>query len=317
MFHSMNYVYEVYKERSFSKAAANLYISQPALSATVKKVEELIGSPLFDRSVNPIQLTDCGREYIKSVEKIMDIENDFEHYVGNLKDLKTGNIAIGGSNLFASYILPPVIAAFATKYPQVKVHLIEANTPELLAKLANNTLDFVIDNSIFPESIYHANVLHKERLLLAVPKSYESNTGLEKYQLTRDDIINKKHVEENTPIVPLHMFHKDSFIFLRSGNDTRSRAERICNIHNFTPNVVLKLDQQATAYNVCCYGIGATFVSDNLVRNITNEDTCYYYKVANMDAGRNVCLYHKETKYVTRAMEEFLRIAIDSFNDGY
>ena len=60
MFNSMNYVYEVYKERSFSKAAANLYISQPSLSATVKKVEERIGAPIFDRSVSPIQLTESG-----------------------------------------------------------------------------------------------------------------------------------------------------------------------------------------------------------------------------------------------------------------
>ena len=67
MFNSMNYVYEVYKERSFSKAAANLYISQPSLSATVKKVEERIGSPIFDRSVSPIQLTECGQHYIKAV----------------------------------------------------------------------------------------------------------------------------------------------------------------------------------------------------------------------------------------------------------
>ena len=75
MFNSMNYVYEVYKERSFSKAAANLYISQPSLSAAVKKVEEKIGAPIFDRSVSPIKLTECGRHYIKAVEEIMDIQN--------------------------------------------------------------------------------------------------------------------------------------------------------------------------------------------------------------------------------------------------
>ena len=62
----MNYVYEVYKERSFSKAAENLYISQPALSAMIKKVENKVGMPLFDRSTNPIQLTDCGKRYIKN-----------------------------------------------------------------------------------------------------------------------------------------------------------------------------------------------------------------------------------------------------------
>ena len=60
MFRHMNYVYEVYREGSFSKAAAKLYISQPALSATVKKVETEIGMPLFDRGHSPIRLTECG-----------------------------------------------------------------------------------------------------------------------------------------------------------------------------------------------------------------------------------------------------------------
>ena len=154
MFNSMNYVYEVYKERSFSKAAANLYISQPSLSATVKKVEERIGAPIFDRSVSPIQLTECGRHYIKAVEEIMDTQSRFENYLNDLNELKTGQIAIGGSNLFASYILPPVITRFTQKYPLVKVHLVEANTPQLVDQLFRGTLDMVIDNSSFPEKRY-------------------------------------------------------------------------------------------------------------------------------------------------------------------
>ena len=58
MFVWKKYVYEVYKERSFTKAAQNLYISQPSLSARIKKIEEIIGEPLFDRSTTPLQLTE-------------------------------------------------------------------------------------------------------------------------------------------------------------------------------------------------------------------------------------------------------------------
>ena len=69
-FANMEYVYEVYKEGSFSRAAANLYISQPALSATVKKIEKKIGMPLFDRSTVPIQLTECGRRSLSVMSGI-------------------------------------------------------------------------------------------------------------------------------------------------------------------------------------------------------------------------------------------------------
>ena len=60
MFQGMEYVYEVYLEKSFSKAAEKLFISQPSLSANVKRVEHHIGYPIFDRSTKPLSLTECG-----------------------------------------------------------------------------------------------------------------------------------------------------------------------------------------------------------------------------------------------------------------
>ena len=69
MFQGMEYIYEVYKEKSFSKAAAALFISQPSLSANVKRVENRIGYPIFDRSTKPLQLTEVGKHYIRLLKK--------------------------------------------------------------------------------------------------------------------------------------------------------------------------------------------------------------------------------------------------------
>ncbi len=104
MFQGMDYVYEVYKERSFSKAAKNLFISQPSLSAAVKKAEQKIGFPIFDRSSSPIRLTELGKEYIRSIEIIMDVENGFRNYVQDTQDMQTGCVSIGGTNFYASYV---------------------------------------------------------------------------------------------------------------------------------------------------------------------------------------------------------------------
>ena len=76
MLKNRDYVYAVYLNKSFSKAAQQLYISQPALSAAIKKVEEEIQLPLFDRSSSPIQLIPAGEYYIESIEKIMEIEKE-------------------------------------------------------------------------------------------------------------------------------------------------------------------------------------------------------------------------------------------------
>ena len=113
MFQGMEYIYEVYKEKSFSKAAAALFISQPSLSANVKRVENRIGYPIFDRSTKPLQLTEVGKHYIQAVEKVMDIENNLENFILDLGNLKTGTLNVGGSNFFSSWILPPLIADFS------------------------------------------------------------------------------------------------------------------------------------------------------------------------------------------------------------
>ena len=78
LYNGMEYIYTVYKERSFTKAAKKLFISQPSLSASVKHIEEKVGYPIFDRGTKPISLTECGRKYIESVEKIMAVEDEFE-----------------------------------------------------------------------------------------------------------------------------------------------------------------------------------------------------------------------------------------------
>lgn len=96
MFQGMEYVYEVYKEKSFSKAAASLFISQPSLSTNVRRVENRIGYPIFDRSTKPLSLTECGRQYIQCVERIMNIERDFSDFINDWGDLKTGNLILGG-----------------------------------------------------------------------------------------------------------------------------------------------------------------------------------------------------------------------------
>ena len=111
-FQGMEYVYEVYKEKSFSKAARNLFISQPSLSANVKRIEKRIGYPIFDRSTTPIRLTECGERYIRAVEEMRAVENSFYNYITDYGGLKTGSLKLGGSSLYSSYVLPKLISRF-------------------------------------------------------------------------------------------------------------------------------------------------------------------------------------------------------------
>lgn len=308
MFEGMRYVYEVYKEMSFSKAAGNLFISQPSLSAAVKKTENRIGFPIFDRSTTPIQLTQLGREYIRSTERILDIEKSFERYVNDLQDLKTGTISIGGTNMFASFILPPLLSAFTERYPLIEVNLVEDSTTELEDRLFAGNLDLVIDNTVMDESVYEKIFFCEEHLLLTVPKKYESNDAAGNYALTFEDIESGRHLDHDFPAVNLNLFKNDPFLFLKSGNDTRTRADRICHNNKFVPRIKLKLEQQITAYHLSSYGMGISFTGDLLIKHTKGNDALVYYKLDHSAAARAVNFYYKRNRYLSRAVSEFLRL---------
>ncbi|WP_454970723.1 LysR family transcriptional regulator [Dorea sp.] len=308
MFTWKKYVYEVYKERSFTKAAQNLYISQPSLSARIKKIEEMIGEPLFDRSTTPLQLTEVGKVYIEAAEEITQIEQRVENYINDLAGLKTGNLAVGASTLFAAYVVPSLITQFNQKFPDVHIQLIEGNTAELEEMLGSNALDFVIDNYHYDSILYNKELYCEENILLAVPKHFAVNEELGMYQLSYKNIKNKNYLSRKYPAVPLERFADLPFIMLTQGNDTRTRGDRLCRNVGFKPNIVLEFNQQSTAYMASSTQLGATFISDILVSQLPTFENLVYYKLDGEEAKRKVFFYYKTHKYKTRVMEEFIRM---------
>lgn len=308
MFVWKKYVYEVYKERSFTKAAQNLYISQPSLSARIKKIEEIIGEPLFDRSTTPLQLTEVGKVYIEAAEEITQIEQRVENYINDLAGLKTGNLAVGASTLFAAYVVPSLITQFNQKFPDVHIQLIEGNTAELEEMLGSNALDFVIDNYHYDSILYNKELYCEENILLAVPKHFAVNEELGMYQLSYKNIKNKNYLNQKYPSAPLGRFADLPFIMLTQGNDTRTRGDRLCRNVGFKPNIVLEFNQQSTAYMASSTQLGATFISDILVSQLPTFENLVYYKLDGEEAKRKVFFYYKTHKYKTRVMEEFIRM---------
>ena len=310
MFSGMHYVYEVYKTKSFSKAAKNLYISQPALSAMIKKIEGKVGAPLFDRCTNPVQLTEYGKRYIKIAEKIMDLEDEFAYYTDNLDELKTGHLSIGSASFFVSYILPGYISTFSSAYPNVKINLFESDSYKLEQKAASGELDLVIDNYQVDPKQYKTHTLTEEHLLLAVPASFHANRSATRYQLSWEDVKNKVHLNPTRPGISLKKFANEPMLTLRQPNDTRKRMEAIYQNAGVKFSPILKLDQLLTMYHMIEYGLGLSFVSDTLIKCLPYNPNVIYYKLEDPNTVRYVTLYYKNSKYLTRSMQEFIKIVL-------
>ncbi len=309
MFYGMRYIYTIYQEKSFSKAAAKLYISQPSLSAAVKKAEQQLGFPIFDRSTVPLRLTELGQAYIRSIEVIMDVETEFRNFVNDVNEIKEGSFSIGGTNLFVSYVLPPLLSRFMEKYPNIRVNLIESTSAELTEMLNRGELDLLMDNLYLDDQIFEKTHICSEHLLLSVPKKYAINSQLTACALTAQDIQAGLHLADSVPLVPLEAFKDIPFLMQKPGNDTRVRAEQLCSGSHFNPKIRLELDQQITAYNLSCAGLGICFSGDVLIKHVPINADLVYYKLSNQEALRSVSLYAKRNRYLPRAAREFLAMA--------
>lgn len=310
MFDGKEYVYAVYEEKSFSKAAQKLYITQPALSTAIKKVEKKIGSPIFDRSTSPIGLTPGGEVYIEAIEKLFALEQNTLNQLNNLNGLLAGKLAIGGTIFFTSFILPAQLAKFAQKYPQIKIELVEGTTTQLTEKLISEEVDLIIDNSEMDDKNYEKFYYGTERIILAVPREFEINEELSQYRLTREEIAAHRHSSDEVPALPLNLLKNTPFIFVKEENSIYKRGVKMCGRQNFTPNIILKPDQVVTAFNMAGKGVGATFLPDGLVENVPYDAPLCYYKMDEDLSVRRVYFYKKRNKYLTKAMEEFIRVAV-------
>lgn len=316
MFQNMDYIYEVYKEKSFSRAAKNLYLSQSSLSLTVKSAEKRIGMEIFDRSQNPIRLTEFGEHYIRAVEEIRGIESRLENYIYDTNHLKMGSISIGAGNFFATYLVPPAVSAFREKYPNIQMKLIEGRTLDLAEELNKGNIDALLTNGSLDSSAFASRILFKEHMVLAVPRRFFKVPPSAASLLTGEILMDDRLFEER-PGACLDNFLEVPFISLRPGNDSRIRWERLFASAHKKPKVLLELDQSSTAFSMAVSGIGACMVGDTIAKYRGISDSIWLYKLEGPEAERNVVAYTKEKEYISRAMEEFIRILACGRNDIY
>ena len=310
MFREMRYVYEVYRQRSFSKAAEALFIAQPSLSQMIRKAEARTGGPLFDRSTVPVTLTALGRAYIEAAEEIMQVEERFGRYMSDAENCLTGSLTLGGTTLFTSYVLPPLISAFSSRYPGVEIRLYEQHTHVLKQELQDGVLDLAVDNGQLDSNLYERFLYQQEQVILAVPRQFAVNDGCRPYQMTAADLREKG--ELSAPPLPLAKMADVPFLFLKEGNDTRIRADRLCAQAGFTPKIRLQLDQQLAVYNLAAYGMGAAFISDTLVKSAVPDDRLVFYRCDPETASRSIWFFHKRNRFVTAPMAAFLKMITEA-----
>lgn len=306
MFTLKSYVLEVYQTGSFSRAAENLYISQPSLSASIRRLEKLIGEPLFDRSTHPVRLTPCGEAYLQAAQAIVTAEENFSAFLEAYHTCRTGELVLGGSNMNISFTLPNLLKRFHGEYPQIHVRVEEGNINELKKMLLEGKVDILVDSGEGDEELFAAYDYVPENLLLAIPSNFSCNKTMKEYAMCREDILRGNHLSLEQPVLPLKMVKDVPFVFPTEETDTYKRSMQLCKKAGFTPNIVLSFHQQATVFHTNNAGMGAAFVSDMLIKNAFPRPDMCYYKVGGSESFRHIRFFTKKERRMTPAMQAFL-----------
>lgn len=196
---------EVVKYGNISKASEQMYITQSAVTQSIKKLEEALGGVLFFRKNNGVELTEEGKNLYNYIKNSIEVMNNANNLFSNYINLEKGSIRIGGGNsIINSLILEPLIS-FMKDYPNINITINNGLTSSLMQKLANGELDIVVLNLPYLNK-YNSNIeitsLKKEQYVFFASKSY----------LKKNPIKNFSDINEHKLILPKKSSSKRSIL---------------------------------------------------------------------------------------------------------
>ncbi len=159
--------FKVAENLSFSKAAKELFISQPAVTKHIKELESRLNTALFHRKGNKIYLTKSGKLVYNYLKRIKHLYRELEFEIGFLNDTFKGVLKIGASSTISQYLIPKVIAAFHKRYPKIELFLFNGNSFEMEQKLLDNEIDIaLVENESIHPNIKYTDFLDDEIIIV-------------------------------------------------------------------------------------------------------------------------------------------------------
>jgi len=185
----------VASERSFSRAAMKLHRTQPAVSQAVRRLEDSVGERLFDRATKDATLTDAGRLLRDYAERLLQLTEEAETAVKDLRDLRRGRVLIGANEASVHAVLP-LIARFRQVHPLVHVEVRRIRARQLGAEVAQGSLDFGVLTFQPSEPRLGSIVLGHDELVMLV---HPSNTLASQSEVTLSECARQTVIAHNDP----------------------------------------------------------------------------------------------------------------------
>ena len=281
----IQYFLAVAQHHSFTRAAAALHVSQPALSQQVRQLEESLGAQLFDRSGRTTRLTDAGEVYLRYAKRASQELQEAKRAIHDVGDLSRGSLRVAVTPTFTSYLVGPLVEAFHSRYPNITLNLREIAQERMEALLLEDALDVGI---AFDEP--HAQDIDTCPLLVE----------------TLALVVGSQHPLASASSIGPQALNDESMILLSAEFATREQIERYCRQHGIRPQVKM----EANAIGAVIEVVRRTTLSTLLPANIVlAHDDLAAIALDPLRLQRTAVLMQRKGAYRTAAAQAFIELA--------
>jgi LysR family hydrogen peroxide-inducible transcriptional activator len=268
---------------SFTRAAQHEHLAQPSLSQQVRKLEDELGTKLFDRLGRTVRLTQFGEVFLPRAEAILRQVSDAKLQIQELTGAERGRLVIGAIPTIAPYLLPAHLASFACKFPRVQVSVVEDLTNELLNRIQDGTVDLALLALPVPAATCLCQELFRERLYLVLPQDHRLASQREAY---------------------LKQIANDPFLLLKEGHCFRQNTLSACGRARLQPNVVFESGQFTTILAMVAAGNGVSIVPEMAIER---REHCRFVPPADENAFRRIGIVQLKQHFRSRVHCAFLK----------
>ncbi len=264
------YVYEIYKAGSLTKASENLHITQSALSTFLASLEKTLGTKLFTRTNRNLIPTEAGMLYINAAKRMLALKDQFYIDLNLLNEDMSGNIHIGMQRIRSTVLSVRLTSYFAEKYPNISLQVSATKLITLYKMLKDDELDMIMSYYI-PEllssSDYVFYEIMKDPTIIVTGKDLHNRSDEATLQIQPISSM-------NTPD-----FTSIPFILLPQGHTMRYQADKIFQYYNFKPHKVIENGSLFTSLQLCSINYGAMLIMKSYLQEIPVKSGFNYYSI--------------------------------------
>ena len=284
------YMLTVLQEGSITAAAKKLYISQPSLSQMIKLVENNLGTPLFNRSADPIALTYAGEKYIEAAKQILTINNNLQKEIDEINHEDHGTIKLGIPVQRAMQVLPYILPKFKKHYPHVEIEVQEHGSATTEALVLGGDVDFACLTT-YPkyEELEYILVENEEPVLLTSRNS---------------DIA--KRIPSGT-MIDIEEARNETFVNIKTGHSVRTLQDRLFVQKDIQPKVLLETMSIEVAKRTAIACDAVMICPLNYIEMSPELlPQCTTYPIRGIEQNRNFYICHRKDRYLTKYMRDFI-----------